>query len=140
MTFTVTYDTNHSKSVLVRVAHQVFGETFQTSDSNFSVSFEHHRIKVVCADVMSEADQTLWLQYLERIFAGSDIQLDTTGDDRWLRELPSVNVTGYHHKEDGSQEVWHVLGVKKWSCVDIQSDSFQRDELVTFLQDIETKL
>lgn len=103
MTFTVTYDTNHSKSVLVRVAHQVFGETFQTSDSNFSVSFEHHRIKVVCADVMSEADQTLWLQYLERIFAGSDIQLDTTGDDRWLRELQSVNVTGYHHKEDGSQ-------------------------------------
>lgn len=140
MTFTVTYDTNHSKSVLVRIAHQVFGGSFQTKASDFWVSFEHHRIKVVCVDVMSEADQKLWLQYLERIFAGSDIQLDTIGDDRWLRELQSVNVTGYHHKEDGSQEVWRVLGVKKWSCVDIQSDSLTRDELVTFLQDIETKL
>lgn len=140
MTFTVTYDTNHSKSVLMRVAYQVFGETFQISDSHFSVSFEHHRIKVVCAEVMPESDQTLWLQYLERIFAGRDIQIDTTGNDRWLRELQNVNVAGYHHKEDGSQEKWHVLGVKKWSCVDIQSDSLTRDELVTFLQDIERKL
>lgn len=73
--------------------HQPMFERFVTSkEANYCLRINKHSIKIFAASTFSKEDEKLMKDYIETVFRGGSILIDTTDEIPWINDIQDVQI------------------------------------------------
>lgn len=70
-----------------------FSKIITDKDKNYVISIGKHSIKIITATSIQEEDLIMIRRYIESMFTGHSILVESTTDLRWMLNLEDVSVT-----------------------------------------------
>lgn len=63
-----------------------------SKDSNYILRINKHSIKIFDASTFSKEDEKLMKDYIEAVFRGGSILIDTTDEIPWINDIQDVQI------------------------------------------------
>ena len=63
-----------------------------SKDSNYILRINKHSIKIFAASTFSKEDEKLMKYYIEAVFRGGSILIDTTDEIPWINDIQDVQI------------------------------------------------